>query len=111
MIGIDVVETKRFVKYNPKMFDQREIDHAFSFSDPEVHLAGFWAAKEAFFKAQGDGIKTLLLNKVCVLHDQKGRPFIDVSDEQKQKLGILGKDIEISISHTKDVAIAVCIIN
>lgn len=111
MIGIDVVETKRFKKVNPKIFDQRELDHAFSYSDPEVHLAGFWAAKEAFLKAQGEGITTLALQEICVLHDQKGRPHLDISDEQKEKLGVLGKKIEISISHTKDIATAVCIIN
>lgn len=111
MIGIDIVETKRFEKVNTKIFDQREIDYARLSSDAHVHLAGFWAAKEAFLKALGEGITSLALNQICVLHDQKGRPYIALSDEQKQKFGVVDKTIELSISHTKDIATAVCIIN
>ncbi|MGN1162961.1 MAG: holo-ACP synthase [Christensenellales bacterium] len=110
MIGIDIVETNRFEKANPKMFNKVEIDYAFKHSDPHVHLAGFWAAKEAFFKAIGTGITSLSLDNIYVLHDEKQRPFLCVDEKIKRKLNIVDKTIEISISHTKQNAVAICII-
>lgn len=113
MIGIDVVETKRFVDEKQsfeKMFCESELEYARKSIEPHVHLAGFWAAKEAFFKALGTGITTLGLNKICVLHDKNHKPYLFIDDQTRQKFDLLGKDIEISISHTKQIAVSICII-
>ena len=113
MIGIDIIETKRFKEQKPcfaKMFCEHELEYANKFSDPHVHLAGFWAAKEAFLKALGTGITTLELNKICVLHDENNKPYLEIDDDLKQKLGVQDKTFEISISHTKEIAASICII-
>lgn len=113
MVGIDIIETKRFKEQKPcfaKMFCEHELEYANKFSDPHVHLAGFWAAKEAFLKALGTGITTLELNKICVLHDENNKPYLEIDDDLKQKLGVQDKTFEISISHTKEIAASICII-
>ena len=113
MVGIDIIETKRFKEQKPcfaKMFCEHELEYANKFSDPHVHLAGFWAAKEAFLKALGTGITSLELNKICVLHDANNKPYLEIDDDTKQKLGVQAKTFEISISHTKEIACAICII-
>ena len=113
MIGIDIIETKRFKEQKPcfaKMFCEHELEYANKFSDPDVHLAGFWAAKEAFLKALGTGITSLELNKIYVLHDKSNKPYLEIEQSTKQKLGIANNVVEISISHTKEIACAICII-
>lgn len=112
-IGIDIESIERFSKYKSlntsKIFSQIEQDYCKSFADSDIHFAGIWCAKESVIKALED--KNIPLNQIEIMHKEDGAPFVNTSDTLNQKLKekSLSK-IEISISHTKDYAVAMCLI-
>lgn len=66
-------------------------------------LAGRWAAKEAYYKARGTGIRHLRdLSALDITYDTNGRPLI-ASDRDDE-------NIHVSISHSDHYAQAVVII-
>lgn len=70
-------------------------------------LIGKIAAKKAFFKIidfQKNDFK-----KIEIRNLKSGRPFIEIKDKELKKI-LKNKKISLSISHTKDIAVAVCII-
>lgn len=107
-VGIDAEEVERIKKLascenkRSQIFCQPEIDYAQQQANPFEHYAGFFCAKEAYFKAVGTGISGLgSLKNICVLHDENKKPY----------LMAYGKRIEsISISHTKVFAQAIVIL-
>lgn len=112
MVGIDIVETNRFIdKFDNRIFSENEIKYAKSFASPHIHLAGFWCAKEAFLKAIGTGITSLLLNQIEVCHNTNNSPYLKIPENLLSKFNLKNKQIEISISHTNNNAIAICIIS
>lgn len=109
-IGTDLVEIKRVEKACSK-------EHFFTrcFSVKERNLigkdsskaAGNWAVKEAIAKAFGTGINGFDLDEITVLRDDKGAPFVNLEGKAKDKAKELGiKNIHISISNTKEYAVA-----
>ncbi|MBI5286354.1 MAG: holo-ACP synthase, partial [Deltaproteobacteria bacterium] len=82
-IGIDIVHIPRFKKalerwgdnLKRRVFTSEELDYCSAKGFPEQHLAVRFAAKEAFFKAIGKGLR---FRDLEVLHDGKGRPVIKV---------------------------------
>ncbi|MDD4350817.1 MAG: holo-ACP synthase [Clostridia bacterium] len=112
-IGIDIESIKRFSKYKilnaAKIFSKNEQDYCKSFADSDVHFAGMWCAKESVIKALED--KGISLNQIEIMHKENGAPFVNISDEVSQKLKEISlSKIEISISHTKEYAVATCLI-
>jgi holo-[acyl-carrier protein] synthase len=114
-IGIDIIEVKRIndmmEKYGDKFFKRvltdKEIDYCKSYkANPEVHLAGRFASKEAYSKAIGTGIsKNFGWKDIEILNDRKGKPYIHhIKETEYSKYRF-----EISISHTKDYGCAVVI--
>lgn len=110
MIGIDVLEIERVKDFEnnenllQKVFTQSEIEYIKKFKDPKERIAGFFCAKEAVLKALGCP-KTLSMIDIEVLHNKNGSPYINFTDKLKS-LNI--KKIEISISHSKTIASAIC---
>lgn len=76
-------------------------------------LAGIYCAKEAVLKALGVGIEKLeYLKQVEITHESSGRPKVCISGRLLniiQEIGI--ENIDISISHDGDYAIASCVLN
>lgn len=70
-------------------------------NDRAEHLAGIFAAKEAFFKALGKKAEWL---DVSVEHKENGEPFINSS------LLRPGQKAALSISHDGDYAIATVVL-
>ena len=111
-VGTDIVNINRIrsliSRYNNKflckIFSKVEVDYCNKFSDPPIHFAGKFSAKEAIIKAISKKYsKTLLSYKdIVISNDKDGRPFV-VSDKINSKL------IDISISHTKEFAISFAI--
>ena len=71
-----------------------------------------FAAKEAFGKALGIGISGgVTLREVEVKHDEMNKPFLELSGETKNiaaKFGVT--KIHVSLTHEKDMAAAVVIL-
>lgn len=103
-VGIDIVLISEFLQ---RFSDTQSLSRAFLPGELEVrnaseHLAGVFAAKEAFFKALGQKADWLT---VWVEHEASGKPVL--------KSTILQQDqhAEMSISYTHDLAVAVVIID
>lgn len=122
MIGIDLVSIKRveiIIKKYDKIFlskflNNNEIDLVTMVKNNKKfninRIAGFFAAKEAISKALGCGIgKELKFHDMEIIKDMYNAPKVKLNTEVKQRFNIT--NINISISHDKDYAIAIAILN
>lgn len=114
MIGIDLEKVERFKKFNKtelnRIFTKNEIEYAFKFENPYTHIAGMWCVKEAFIKCLKN--KKIPLKKIEVLHDENGAPNINISNFLEEFfLKENCSFVDVSISHTDDIACAVVEIN
>jgi holo-[acyl-carrier protein] synthase len=76
-----------------------------------LSLAARFAAKEAFGKAIGSGLRHFALRDVAVLNDSHGKPFMMLTGSAEaafQDFG--GSRIVVSLSHERDNALAVVLI-
>ncbi len=71
-------------------------------------VAAAFCAKEAFSKALGTGVRGFLLKEVEVLHDALGRPYYSFSGAAAELVQKERLHFELSITHTKTTAAAVC---
>lgn len=116
MIGCDLIEVERIEKLInnldiDKIFSKEEQNYCNKFKDKAEHYAGFFCVKEAFLKALGIGLKKgINLNEIVILHNEFGKPYIQLSSDNINKFNLNDKKINISISHLKKVAMAVCLI-
>lgn len=108
-IGIDIVEVSQFFPFKKNRKDRflqnnysvAELDYCFSFKNPDPHLAGIFAAKEAVFKALGQN--NILSASVEIRRDKNGQPTVWIKNRRQ-------KSVLISISHTTKTAVATAII-
>ncbi|MBR4555668.1 MAG: holo-ACP synthase [Ruminococcus sp.] len=114
-VGIDLVEIERIKK---GCGNSRFVDRVYSDAEQELFckdrmryesLAGNWAAKEAFAKALGTGVRDFLLTEVEVLRDELGAPYYRLSGSAAERAAERGLSFSVSITHTKELAEAVCI--
>ena len=113
-IGVDVCEVSRMEKMNlesrfvERYFSEEEraylTDKGVSF--PQT-LAGMYAAKEAFAKTLGSGVRGFELNEIEVLHSVEGQPYYGVSGKalEAQKERKIER-VFLSISHEAGIAVA-----
>jgi holo-[acyl-carrier protein] synthase len=74
-------------------------------------LARRWAAKEAFAKAMGTGVRgELALNAVMVQHDELGRPSLEFAPGLNETVKARGLTPHLSISDESDFAVAFVVI-
>ena len=117
-IGIDIVdihEMERSVQetgFQQKVFSNAELDAVKQYRSKTEHLAGKFAAKEAFMKAIGAGIRQeVWFTQIEVLNDAAGKPYIRTSGEAEKRLEESGStQVHLSISHSAGVAVAVVIL-
>lgn len=111
--GIDLVEVGRVKK---ACENRRFIDRVYSAAEQELFcsdrlryesLAGNWAAKEAFSKALGTGVRDFALTEVEVLRDELGAPYLRLSGRAAQQAE--GLSFSVSITHTGELAEAICL--
>ena len=114
MIGIDILELERVKNFvnNDKLlksiFFESEIEYFLKYKNPCERIAGCFCAKEAVKKAFccEDNISFL---DIEVLHKNSGQPFIVLHNNAEKCFKKNNyKNIEISISHTKTIATAIC---
>lgn len=115
--GTDIIEVCRIKesiekmgdKFLNKVYTEKEIEYCNSKNNMKYqHFAARFAAKEAIFKA----ISNILEDKyeiawkdVEILNDENGRPYVHFLNNNYNI-----KQIDISLSHLKEYAIANCII-
>lgn len=114
-IGTDIVTVSRIrdlITTHPERFIQRtytdqEQSYCVGKADPVIHYAGRFAAKEAIKKAlMTSGIKEpISWMEMEVIADQDGAPIVNLQGGK-----FSGLDCKVSISHTKDIAIASAVI-
>jgi holo-[acyl-carrier protein] synthase len=118
-IGTDIIEVARVAEkigkeqgFRELVFSSAEIAYCEKATNKFQHYAARFAAKEAFFKALGTGwADSAAFNEVEIIHDKKGKPFIKLTGAtaivlQEYTIGT----ISVSLSHVKEMAIAVVII-
>ncbi|HYA41453.1 MAG TPA: holo-ACP synthase [Syntrophobacteraceae bacterium] len=116
--GIDIVAVSKIKsimlsrpEFASEIFTDSEREYCFSRPNPYVHLAGRFAAKEAFLKALGTGLSgggiDRALSEVEIVAEKSGRPALRLSG-WTEKIGRRKKvyDCAVSISHSGDFAIA-----
>jgi len=117
-IGIDIVHVKKVEigllddEFRHKVFTAAELEIVEQYKSQAEHLAGKFAAKEAFMKAISAGIRQeVWFSQIEVLNDESGRPQVYVSGEAEKRLNeIKAETIHVSISHSGGVALAVVIL-
>lgn len=117
-LGIDVVHVNRMRRWREvpglfnRFFNPAELEDAQRRKSSEVlSLAARFAAKEAFGKALGTGLRGLSLKDILVRNNHNGKPEIRLFDRAAAALDqIGGKKVFLSLTHEKDNAIAVVVI-
>lgn len=114
-IGCDIIEIQRIAA-----MDKRFMEKHFTESERELFskkkntpqtVAANFAAKEAFSKALGTGVRFFSLNDIEILRDELGKPYINAYGNAKEilkKSGIC--NVLVSLSHSKELAIAYVIL-
>lgn len=110
--GIDLIEIARIAKAaeNPaflkRVYGVQELAAFEARGNCAEHMAGAFAAKEAFSKALGTGIRGFRLSEVEILHNEFGAPYFRLSGEAKALADAQNLDFALSITHTKTHAAA-----
>ena len=112
-IGTDIIEISRIEKaimrtssFIEKSFTSKEIEY-FKLKGLKGNvIAGNFAAKEAISKALGTGFRGFGLQDIEVLRDELGKPVVNLSHKIYKLLGIKEFKMYVSISHSKENAIA-----
>ena len=111
MIGIDIVNIKRFegfiTKFGDRALKKFLIEDEIVLVKTPKSYAGFWAAKEAISKALGTGIgRECSFFDIKIEKTKRGAPYFLLSKRLIEKYSII--DTSLSITHDGDYAIAVC---
>ena len=112
--GTDIIEIERVQKsientdgkFCDRVYTANEIKYCESKNVQKYqHYAARFAAKEAVFKAISAGLKDkfeVSWQEIEILNDKNGRPYVVLPQEKSQNI----ENIDISISHCKDYAVA-----
>ncbi len=118
-LGTDIAEVSRIANsigkekgFRELVFSPFEIEYCESKSNKYEHYAARFAAKEAFFKAIGTGwINGTAFHEVEVYNDASGKPHIRLTGTTALTLNeMILENIQVSLSHTGGMAIAVVLI-
>ncbi|MFH1726912.1 MAG: holo-ACP synthase [Pseudomonadota bacterium] len=118
-IGVDIIEVSRLDKeakisdnFFSRVFTEKEIEYCESKKFSAQHYAGRFAAKEAFFKALGTGLRDGLTWKdVELTNDELGKPSLCFSGRAKEIIKEKNiKNAQVSLSHIKKLAKAFVIL-
>ena len=113
--GIDLVEVGRIQK---SLRNSRFLQRIFSREEralfvqrggnPQTIAANF-AAKEAFAKALGTGVRGFALDEVALLRDQLGKPYFQLSGRALALVKEHQWTWAVSVTHTRAYASAVVV--
>lgn len=110
LVGIDIVEfeeikerlSDRFIQ---RLLSEKELERYYKMKSTDAriaYLAGRFAAKEAYTKVYKNFDHSLNFTDVEILNDENGAPYIISKYRPEDR-------VEVSISHSRSYAVAVCI--
>ena len=112
--GTDIIEISR-VKESIESTNEKFCERVYTEKEREYcenkkmqkyqHYAVRFSAKEAIFKAISDELENkfeINWKDIEILNDEKGRPYVNILNNKIQNI----EDIDISLSHCKQYAIA-----
>ena len=119
--GVDIVENKRFSKsikninFINRVFSKKEIELSSKHKNKTNYYAKRFAAKEAFYKALGTGIRNgYSFKDVSIKNDKYGKPLININNKIKKmiykKFKVKKFRIHLSLSDEKKHSIAFVIL-
>ena len=113
-VGVDVAKIQRFQKLSLSKksflnlcFTPAEQQYCLSKSNPAQHFAARFAGKEAVIKALSGMNLYLERNKIEILNQENGRPYLTFHTDNER---ILQLKSDISLSHSDTSAIAFVIL-
>ena len=111
-IGVDIVEIAR-IEEAITNWGERFLNRIYTEAELELcrnnfsSLAVRFASKEAVMKLMGTGIKGISWKEIETLSHPSGKPLVNLYGKAQAKVEELGlKEIAISLSHSKEYAIA-----
>jgi holo-[acyl-carrier protein] synthase len=115
-IGVDVVEVPRMQRLLARFGDRfaartlapAEWDSFRASGQPATFLAGRFAAKEAFAKAMGTGLRApVSLTRIAITNDALGKPQFALDAQLEALLAARGVGAcHVSVSHERSLACA-----
>ncbi len=108
MIGFDLQEVKE-IKNPQKLLDKIALESEVAYiknykCNFEERVASLWTVKEAVFKALDISEGEISYKEIELCHKESGAPFVKLYGKAKSRFESLNaKEIEISISHQKNV--------
>ena len=117
-VGLDVVHVDRLRRWKKipglleRFFNSYELEIALPRGEAGIlSLAARFAAKEAFGKALGTGLKGFSLKEIAVMNDPTGKPIMKLSGKANDALMAFGGDkVFLSLTHEPAYALAVVVI-
>ncbi len=112
-VGNDLIEIDRIRQslsrpgFLERVYGEEEIRMLRERGDMAPGAAANFAAKEAFAKALGTGVRGFDLREVQTLRDESGAPFLVLCGNAKELAK--GWEFSVSLSHTNKYASAVVI--
>ncbi len=91
--GVDIVENVRIFKaiknkkFIKRIFSNKEIQLSKKYSNKTRYYAKRFAAKEAFYKALGTGLRyNYSFKDITIKNDKNGKPNIEINEKIKQMM-------------------------
>ena len=119
-IGIDLCEVERMARelgksgggFRDRVFTEEEVQYCQGKRYASQHFAARYAAKEAFFKALGIGLREGLAWKdVEVRNDPQGKPSLKLIGKAELMIEQRAvRNVHLSLTHTRQNAVAVVIL-
>jgi len=116
-VGVDIIRVSRFETWvqdkrlASRFFIDEELEYIYSQKEQAIlSFASHYAAKEAYGKALGRGLKGMCLKDIAV-RVLGGRPSLLLQGSAKAFLDeIAGKHCHVSLSHETEMSVALVII-
>ncbi len=120
--GVDIVDNKRILKaiknenFINRIFSKEEIYLSKNYKNKVNYFAKRFAAKEAFLKAIGTGLRGgTKFKEISVINNHLGKPSLNISNKItsiiRKKFRIKNFYIHVSLSDEKKHSIAFVILN
>ena len=120
-IGVDIIENKRIIKsikndkFKKRIYSQKELELSTLTINKTSFFSKRFAAKEAFAKAMGTGIRNNLnFNDIEIINDKLGKPYYvknkNITKMIKKNFNVKNFNCFLSISDEKDYSAAFTII-